>query len=84
MATFRWSGHARKRAAEMDVPEDEIELVLAEPSHTYPNCLGHPSGKTYVCGRLAVPVAEDNTILTVLWNGRCGRSASPADHEVDQ
>jgi len=73
VSCYRMSRHACERADEMDVTSDEISETLAEPDLTYPNCKGHPSGTTYVRRRLAVPVAGDGTILTILWNRRDGR-----------
>ena len=54
---------------EMGVNDDEVERVVAQACLSYPNGPRHPKGTTYVAGRLAVPVAADGTILTVLWNG---------------
>ncbi len=73
MKCYRMSHHACERADEMDVTCDEISQTLVQPDLTYPNCPGHPAGTTFVRRRLAVPVASDGTILTILWNGKDGR-----------
>jgi hypothetical protein len=59
--------HAKRRRKEMGVTEDEIATALEEPEIVYP-CFG---GRTCFCrGRLAVIVAEDRGVVTVLWNGK--------------
>jgi hypothetical protein len=57
----------------MRVSEWTIERVLSAPEISHPNGLGHPKGTMYVGGKYVIPVAEDGTILTVLWRGGAGR-----------
>lgn len=73
MSTLYWTSHARTRAREMEVSEEEVEQALDSPELSYPNALGHPAGTTYVRGRIAIPVATDGAILTVLWHRGEGR-----------
>lgn len=70
---LKMSSHAAWRCAQMKVAEAELEDALSAPHLSYPNALGQPRGTTFVSGRIAVPVAEDGTILTILWHGRGGR-----------
>lgn len=70
-----WSWHALQRAAEMGLDPLEVEAALERYSHSYPNPPHHPAGRVYVAEPFAVPVAEDGTIMTVLWAGRTGRAA---------
>ena len=65
-----WSRHAVKRCVEMLGPEGraEVEETIADPDVNSINPEHHGGGRYYIRGRLAVPVAEDGTILTVLWH----------------
>ena len=72
-STLRWTWHAAQRAGQMQVTAEEVEAAVDEPDLAYPNASGHPAGTTFVNGRLAVPVATDGSILTVLWHGKEGR-----------
>ena len=73
MTTLYFTSYARMRSEEMGIELDEVEDALLDPELTYPNAFGHPTGTTYVRDRIAVPVAADGAILTVLWHGQEGR-----------
>jgi len=71
---IRWSQHALDRAAEMGLEPAEVEAELCRFTHSYPNPPQYPAGRVFVTDRLAVPIAEDGTIMTILWAGRTGRA----------
>lgn len=71
MRTLTWTQHATARRREMGVSIKEVETSIAGAEMTYPN--PYTDGTTFVGGRLAIPVSEDGSILTVLWRGREAR-----------
>ena len=70
-----WSWHALDRAQQMGLDPLAVESAVRCYTHSYPNPPHHPSGRVYVAGSIAVAVADDGTIMTILWAGRTGRAA---------
>lgn len=63
------SVHAKQRASDMEIEDDEVLAVLAAPECDYPS--NRPGCRVATSGLLAVPYnPESRTAITVLWN-RC-------------
>ena len=57
----------------MGITEATVLDVVAEPELEMPNDPPHPDGRKFVGRGIAVAVAVDGSILTVLWHGADGR-----------
>lgn len=70
---YHFSKHALSRIAEMGLTTDDVLAVLMDPETIMPNTPGHPRGHRFVGRGIVVAVADDGTIMTVLWDGAEGR-----------
>jgi hypothetical protein len=63
----------------MRVPDAEVVAVLRSPEAEYPSPARYgPGRKVVLGGRLAVVVANDSAVLTVLWRSRTARHEAAA------
>ena len=78
---IRLSEHGFHRTREMNVGVDELVAAIDNPTLSYPSPPEYgPGRRVSVHGRLAVIHTDhpNPTIITVLWNGACGRHDPPA------
>jgi hypothetical protein len=70
---LRYSTHAAKRRAEMNVRHHEVRNALDHPEMSYPADNRAIGGTCYQAGRLVVITSGDGLIVTLLWHGAEGR-----------
>jgi hypothetical protein len=70
---LRYSSHAAKRRAEMNVRHHEVRNALDHPETSYPADKRALGGTCYQAGRIVVITSADGLIVTLLWHRAEGR-----------
>lgn len=64
MSEHHITGHARARMRQMEIEEGEVLSAIAYPIRTHRSA--HRDSVTYYARRIAVVVADDGAVLTVM------------------